>query len=433
MRSSDLSKSGPLFVILLAVIPLIIWLPFSDFSSPPRIWTSLGQAAALVGFCLYATNVLLSSRLKFIETLFFGLNRAYIIHHQIGVFALVFLLFHPLGIAVSYTYASVAAAANLLLWNFDNIPVLLGSIALWSTILFIVLTLYVRLEYDFWKSIHHYLGVALFIAGLHVFLINSTTSISPHLKIYLLTYAALAVTAFFLRWFYPRWFSGKKSWYVKSASKINSDLIELVLTPGLTKPLNFHPGQFIFIEPRVSGIPFQSHPFSLTSAEKSADISLTVKMSGDFTRSLPLLAPGHEILVEGPYGRFGPAFTPGKRQIWIGGGIGITPFVSLTRSLKADNPDDITLYYLVKDKQEAVFSPEFYLVTKSVGNFRYQLHISNTSGRFTAKNLSADHSKLAEYDFFICGPVSLMSALRKQLHDLHIPENKIHTEEFALN
>mgnify|MGYP001290211173 CR=1 FL=1 len=90
-----------------------------------------------------------------------------------------------------------------------------------------------------------------------------------------------------------------------------------------------------------------AHPFTLASAWNPADgrLSLAIKALGDYTRSLPgRLAPGQRLRLEGPYGGFtfdGAAAGP---QVWVAGGIGITPFLARLEELAArggsQNPVD---------------------------------------------------------------------------------------------
>src|SRR6185436_3048157 len=96
---------------------------------------------------------------------------------------------------------------------------------------------------------------------------------------------------------------------------------------------------------RAGEISNQFHPFSITSAPAERTLRITVKAIGDYTNALRrLLDEGAEAIVEGPFGSFSNAGLPQPRQIWAAGGIGVTPFLSMARSL-GDGGPAVHFYY----------------------------------------------------------------------------------------
>jgi len=428
-----LGKSGPLIIMFLALLPVLFWLPFSDFSSPSKIWLSTGQFAGLVGFSLYALNIILSARFRFTENLFVGLNRVYIFHHLVGIVAFILMLYHPLGIAFSYLYISLSAAAGILIPSLSNVPVLFGILAQVTTEVLLVLTLYVRLEYNFWKRTHQFLGGALFLASLHVVLIGSTLDQSLPLKLYLYALTAVSLSCFTYRTLLGRILVKKRAYIVEKATALTQDIQEIVLKPESGKPMIFHPGQFVFVEPQARGVPKESHPFSIVSARNSDRLVFASKSVGGFTETLKLITPGTRFLVEGPFGRFSYDYFPNPHQLWIAGGIGVTPFISMARSLKPDPRSKIDLYYLVKEESEAVYVRELKQISQDVPNFHFVLHDSSKKGRLTVDTLSKDLPDLVQKEIFLCGPPAMMSAHKKQFREMKISSFRIHSEEFSLN
>lgn len=93
------------------------------------------------------------------------------------------------------------------------------------------------------------------------------------------------------------------------------------------------PGQFVFVTFDSSE---GAHPFTIASADLGdRTITFAIKALGDYTRRLSRdLVAGSRVRVEGPYGRFELSrINPRARQIWIAGGIGITPFLAWLESL----------------------------------------------------------------------------------------------------
>ena len=108
---SNLKYIGPSLIAILLIIPVVIWLrmlPWEQrFGSLGLAWHSLGQITGLVGMVSFSLAIILSARIKFFENFFGGLNKVYIYHHALGGLTLIFLLFHPLLLAVKFLNISL--------------------------------------------------------------------------------------------------------------------------------------------------------------------------------------------------------------------------------------------------------------------------------------------------------------------------------------
>ena len=78
---------------------------------------AIGRVTGLVGMVMYALNLIYSTRLRFLEHFFGGLNRVYIAHHTLGGLALVLLAIHPLALSLRYITTNLKQAALLLVPN----------------------------------------------------------------------------------------------------------------------------------------------------------------------------------------------------------------------------------------------------------------------------------------------------------------------------
>ena len=92
------SNAGWMLIVLFCAIP-VLYLShlhsFSEsFSSSTQTFLTLGKFTAFVGFILYAINIILTLRMRWLEGLFNGLNRVYIAHHLTGGIALSCLVFN---------------------------------------------------------------------------------------------------------------------------------------------------------------------------------------------------------------------------------------------------------------------------------------------------------------------------------------------------
>jgi predicted ferric reductase len=177
-----------------------------------------------------------------------------------------------------------------------------------------------------------------------------------------------------------------------------------------------------------SGIPLESHPFTITSAPGADSLRLAVKRLGDFTGSVMTLRPGSRAQLEGPFGRF--CLTPDRvhSQTWIAGGIGITPFLSWARSL--DEPIAADLYYCTPAAEHAHFLDELFDIADRYPSFRV-IPIRKTSlGHLSVSDIEAVNPNLSHGHIFICGPPALVENLRTGFVTNGMLPGRIHSETF---
>jgi len=435
-------NSGVISIIILTLIPLILWYP--EVTKPLTL-RNLSQALALSGTVLFSLNFVLSGRLKSLESYFGGLNKIYLVHHLIGQIALIFLLFHPVFLGFYYLGVSAQAAFSILF------PTLWGGYATWfgiaailSLTILLFLTLYVKLPYHIWKATHKFIGVSLVFASLHILFVESTVSVNQPLNIYMLLICSLGLIAYAYRVVLGR-ILVKRYKYKVSDIQIEQNVCKITLTPANlpksaivgqsdTKAITKHlPGQFIFVGFSSLGITPEYHPFSLTNKPGELNISIAAKSSGDYTETLKLLKVGSPALVEGPFGRFTYLASPRQKQIWIAGGIGVTPFVSMAKDLVGKNDYDIKLYYLVPVSEEAVFAALLTKLDAELPNLTIRLITTKSQGRLTADRVAKDVPDIKDRDIFVCGPAPMMQDLRKQFNATGIRNSHIISEEFSLD
>lgn len=418
------------FITILCLIPIFLWF---DLNTPASNFTifGLGQIFALIGATLLSINFALSSRLKFLEKLFGGLNKVYMIHHITGSLSIVFLSFHPVFIGLSYLPISLNTVFLILFPPIRDFAPWFGLLAYLTLSTLIILTLYVNLPYHIWKLTHKFMGVALIFAFVHVYFIPSTVSYNTPLRIYMLSVMGIGILIYFYRTLLGRYFVGRYSYKVDGVR--NSENVTKIILSPLSNKMNYKPGQFIFINFSSSEVSNEEHPFSLTSSPNEPLISILPKESGDYTSKLKNLKNGTIAKIEGPFGAFSYQNSPREKQIWIAGGIGITPFVSMAKSFSHKNGYETTLYYITKTKKEAVYLKELSQLSKNLPNLKIKHLHTDTGERLTAIKVSQEISDYKKRDIFICGPTPMMKDLREQFNKLGVRNAHIITEEFSLD
>jgi predicted ferric reductase len=191
----------------------------------------------------------------------------------------------------------------------------------------------------------------------------------------------------------------------------------------------------------VWGSPFKitGHPFSFSSSAEVADgrVEMTIRTLGDFTRAIQDLPAGRRVYLDGPYGAF-TIGNPADMHVLIAGGVGITPMMSMMRTL-ADRRDlrPVILLYGSKDWASITFREELealkarlkltvvhVLSEPPVGWSGEQGYIG---AEMFKRYLPPPYD---QHEYFICGPNIMMDAIEKALGDLRVPLSKYHSERY---
>jgi predicted ferric reductase len=190
------------------------------------------------------------------------------------------------------------------------------------------------------------------------------------------------------------------------------------------------PGQFGFFRVNKPGLR-EPHPFTIAGIEDDGSVRFAIKPLGDYTKALrETVAVGDALTLEGGYGHFNHK-RGGKKQIWLAGGIGVTPFLAMASRLKGDEGQDIHMVYCVRDGAEAIGLDTFRAQAEKLENFNFVLHNSATDGRFDASKLVAGTSMdPAEADLWFCGPPPLRMAIEKGLRELGKAPRRVEFERF---
>lgn len=391
------------------------------------IWRSIGQISGLLGMSFLTGNIILSARFKFLDRWFKGLNFVYQDHHWLGTFSFCLLLVHPLALAVRLLSISLYTAAQFLIPDPKNIPAFEGTIALLLMITVLVMTYHLRPSYQRWLISHKFLGVVFVLGFLHTISVPSDVSSFPPLLWYYTTISILAVVAILYHVVMVYWHKANYNYVISEIRKLSPELFDFSLSPT-AKPLSFRGGQFGFFIFRNAKLPRESHPYSIAGIDQNGKLRVIVKKLGDLTNDFDKLAVGDKVMIDGPYGFFGRNIS--GPQLWIAGGIGITPFLSLSKD--ASTNSDIIFIHCVKNTTEAVFSDELNNFSKSHNNRKTLEWVSDEKGKITMAEIEKIIPDWKERTILICGPVPMMDSLKKQFITMNGEKAKIITEEFSL-
>jgi predicted ferric reductase len=425
------------FIVFLPLITLIIWfidrlvnqIPFNS----NLLLTYLMQIAGLTGISLMSLNFILASRWRFIENIFGGFDKSFRIHAKVGRYAFGILLLHPL-FGILRSLGNTDAVLRYIIPSLD-ITYTGGIITLWTLSILIGITLGLKLPYHIWKQTHRLMILALVFALLHA--ITNTYSafnIANISTVWIILMAGTGILAYIYREFIYERFGSVFQYKVDRINPIGG-ITEIYLKP-ISKRLIFKAGQYNFVSildnPKIIR---EFHPFSISSAPNDEYIRISAKNLGDYTSTLQYLNPGNLVKLIGPNGKFTQEnLKDSNAQIWLAGGIGVTPFLSMLKD-ELNNKEtnrNILFIYSCKNETEAVYRDEIMSIANQLPHVQIKFHYSEAEGFLTynyIKKLFAGN--INETLFMICGPAPMMNGLRKNFMQNGIQDENIVFENFS--
>lgn len=384
--------------------------------------TFIGGSAMI----LMAWAIWLSNRPLWLENWFGGLDKIYLVHKFIGVSILLLILVHFFAIPKLESAGRLPQVGLAAITGWLGSP--FGMISMILIILSIVISLNRKIPYHIWIKPHRLMGLLFIAIFIHMLLspLELFNGKSPS-GIMLFLVGLFGTGAYIYRQFNR----GKRAIdYELSAINQLERATELVFTSSSKQKMDFKSGQFGFVSLDQKGFD-EAHPFTISSAPNENDLRFTVKVLGDFTRRVrDELKIGAKAKIEGPYGRFDMKIA-NKKQIWVAGGVGITPFLSAMRDMKSEDERNITLFYCVQEKSQALFLNEFEAKFGNIANRNLVILESNHKQFANIEAISnAIDGQLDEHDIFLCGPKPMIDGLRKSLKKANVSKHKIHSEAF---
>ena len=391
--------------------------------------TAFGIALGAASIAAMSLALILSIRPRWLEPLFGGLDRMYQVHKWLGIAALILMIGHN---TFEPELEDVVRETRLGEFASD-----VGEIALNGFIGLILISWlkripFTRLElpWPLWRFTHRFMGLLFAVAAFHQLAIDKPAGLDDTLSLYLnaLSLAGLAAWLFtqfvspFLR---PRDF-------VLERLDQHGAVTEMTLRPK-KGVMRWRPGQFAFVSAPDAGMR-EAHPFTIASASRAdGSVNFSIKALGDWTRRLPTrLAAGQRLRVEGPYGRF--VFRKRvQRQVWLAGGIGITPFLAWAEALTETDRQEIVLIWAVTTRAEAFAADRLSEIAARHPCLTVHVVASAEDGHLTAQRLAQlTPFPLRESELFYCGPAGLRNAIVSGLKAAGQAPRRVHHEAFEL-
>jgi len=437
--------------LLIPALPITVFLR-ADLGRPVGLFHAVAIGAGISAYCWFCFQFISSARIKIVHRIV-GTVPLYRFHRlaPFGIFFLVLVhtslieKFLPKedpvmaffgGGAIS-TYIGIAVFSIIFMGAdfLDRLSIFQGLKKMMAGIL--------PLRYEKILFIHNFAILAAGLMLIHVMLLPL-----PGLLAFKLLMAGIFSFALCHYFYHKQWrtaYLRRHPYIVRSIAAEADNIWTLGLVPAIGRPLTFKAGQYIYLKPLSSRVRAEEHPFSISSAPGEKDsLRVTIKASGDFTSTIGDIRPGDRVLVDGPYGNFTlKTIAHDNQLVFLAGGIGITPFLSMLRNLRRTDPSrKVMLIWNARTRRDLIQQREMEEMLRDMPNFIYAPVLSRDAewegrkGRIDVdllrQVLGDDPGTLAAADFFICGPPPMIASCEAALLKLGIAAARIHSERFAV-
>lgn len=195
---------------------------------------------------------------------------------------------------------------------------------------------------------------------------------------------------------------------------------------GKPEGYTFIPGQATEVSVNLPELRNEKRPFSFTSLNREPYLEFTIKIypsHNGVTKVLGTLMPGAELIIRDVWG----AITYKGKGLFIAGGAGITPFISIFRDLHTRNElRGNTLIFANKTKADIILENE---LREMLGNAFVNV-LSDEKNEdylygFVTKEILKSYITSPEMNIYLCGPPPMMDLLKQHLAEFNIKENSI--------
>ena len=433
-------RTGPVALVVLVVAYTALWVVARPAGEATGSY--VGQLAGADAVLLMSLGMVLITTLPWVDTYFDGIDKAAIWHRRVAITGLLLLVPHILmshgdggpswagtaGIVGTVGLVTLAVWAILPRWR--SIVPAPGRRLITALHETAPARLVSRLlsDYEIWRQVHRLTGVFLAVAAAHGLVDATMFGDSAVLRWSYVGISLVGIGFYLYRELLARRGHGLRDYQVSDVREMGDGMLEIVLRP-LGRPLEYEPGQFAMLHLEAKD-GWHRHPFTLASSPNEDEVRVTVKALGDYTTSLQqTVKVGMPAVLSGPHGRFTHAHGTGH-QLWIAGGVGITPFLSWLRSLDTHPPAGrVDLFHAVRD--EAPYAEEIATLVADHPEVEFDLVASSQGRRISAAYvLETSGADPAAASVYMCGPDPLLRALDADFRAAGVPAGRIYREYF---
>lgn len=418
----------PLFVILLGA------------QSPERgFWVEFGVALGFVGLAMLCLQSVLTARYPKLSGAV-GQDTMLQFHRQTGLVAFGFVVAHPvvLLLADSGYWEFLDPRVNFLraiflIFVVFALPALIVT-SLWRETF--------HLPYQWWRLGHGALAMMILVVGLvHITRVHHYLADPWKQALWIAMGTASVGSILYVRALKPLRVR-RHPYRLVEVSPAASRTWTLTLEPEDGPALGFRAGQFAFLTLADTPFSLEQHPFTIaSSAERHDRLEFAVKELGDYTDTIGTTSLGQVGFVDGPYGSLQLPSDTSAGMLMIAGGIGISPVMSMLRTLRDRRHDaPLVVLYAADRIDDLAYDAELDDLARhlSLTVVRVLRHPPPewdgergvVDAALLGRYLTSDDA--ATWHVVLCGPPPMMDTAERALRDRGVPLDRIHSERFDI-
>ena len=381
-------------------------------------------AAGVAALTLMAAAAVLGARWSWVESCFGGLDRVYLAHKWLGIWALALASFHLVFKAGLPTWETAAILTLPPAWTR-----FLRQFSYVGLMFIVLLALNRNIRYSMWRWWHKLSGPLFVVVILHWLSFKTPIALASPAGIWLAAWAAMgAAGAFYKLLLYP--LLSRRGEYRIIAVSPGASAVHLQLEP-VGHGIDFVPGQFGFLSIKEHGLR-EPHPFTIAAGSGGdGRVDFLIRALGDFTGRLIANAKvGMHAEIQAPFGRF-LRNPDAAREVWIGGGVGISPFIAWLKDPAADGFGKVTLFCFYTPGREFPSVEAMQSMADERGAELVAVAGGPTDPVFVDRFARiCGEGDPGGIDIAFCGPKGLLPHVRARMQDHSVPKANLRFERF---
>lgn len=363
-----------------------------------------------------ALTLILAARWRIVDRIMGGPDKSYVAHRWLGFFALAGALIH-------WALASSVGAGMLPVLTESGEDV--GNIAAVGLLVMTVAAMVRAIPYHLWKASHMLMGPIFLIAAYHTFFVASPLAIGAAPWVLMAIVSIIGLLA----WVRTLWRKSAPTRLVR-VEHLRPFFGGVDVTFCADKPLPaFRAGQFTTLSYNKARA--ETHPFTIAGGDEYAR-RFVIRAAGDWTQEfVHSVRLGDEFRLGRGVGRFLPQLKRKRsEQLWVAGGVGITPFLAALEQMQPDSGALVTLVYCIRSRDSAGGLDDIQRHVARLPQLNLVLFVKGETTPLDKSQLGRIMRNMdKKTQVYLCGPDGLKN-LVTEVWELIGMKGRIHSEQF---